>query len=85
MSGLPSKNFTHYEFIFKTTWKNSKVLNFLDVIKRPILSKVIVLAKKSLVKIMIYVLYFHFPPYSERKKEVKGKTKMMYIVILLRG
>ena len=45
----------------------------------------IVLAKKSLVKIMIYVLYFHFPPYSERKKEVKGKTKMMYIVILLRG
>ena len=84
MSGLPSKNFTHYEFIFKTTW-NSKALNFLDVIKRLILSKVIVLAKKSLVKIMIYVLYFHFPPYSERKKEAKGKTKMMYIVILLRG
>lgn len=74
MSGLPSKNFTHYEFIFKTTW-NSKVLNFLDVIKRPILSKVIVLAKKMSCQNYDLCIVLPLPPIFRKKKGSLGKNK----------
>lgn len=74
MSGPPSKKFTHYQFIFKTT-SNSNVLNFLDVIKRPILSKSDFFGKKMSCQNYDLRIVLPLPPIFRKKKGSQGKTK----------
>lgn len=75
MSGPPSKKFTHYQFIFKTT-SNSNVLNFLDVIKRPILSKSDFFWQKNVLsKLWLTYCTFTSPHIQKEKRKPRENQK----------
>lgn len=66
--------------------ETSNALRFLDVIKRTILSNVIVLSKKkSSQSYDFHVVLLFLPKFRKIKKEARGTPKMINIVILQRA